>query len=154
VTEEQLQKEVTPVIARVAGHYARTSDERGELLAIGMEAVARKLKENPDKGAGWFITAGKWAIIDEVRDMAKRRIYQAFDNLEIGTDGGIGAVEERINVDLAMEAAGEDMVEIFMGRAAGENFGEIAERIDLPIGTVKTRIHRARKRLYALGFAA
>ena len=96
----------------------------------------------------------KNSFINNYRRMVKRNTFlDATDNtyfLDIPThktenQGELNFI--RKDLEVAIKALPTDLKVTFMLNIEGFKYHEIAEELDLPIGTVKNRIHIARKTL-------
>lgn len=80
-------------------------------------------------------------IVDSSEDLARLNIAQ--DSAEESPEGAYGANE----ITEAINNFSEDFRIPFSMHIAGYKYSEIAEKMQLPLGTVKSRIYVARKRL-------
>lgn len=80
-------------------------------------------------------------IVDSTEDLARLNIAQ--DSAEESPEGAYGANE----ITEAINNFSEDFRIPFSMHIAGYKYSEIAEKMQLPLGTVKSRIYVARKRL-------
>ncbi|HTI23625.1 MAG TPA: RNA polymerase sigma factor [Kutzneria sp.] len=88
----------------------------------------------------------------------ERRRYQATARLaarDVPGDGHDGAVADRVDADARVRAlasalaklAGPDLDVLLLTSWAGLDSNEVAEALDIPVGTVRSRLHRVRKSL-------
>lgn len=80
-------------------------------------------------------------IVDSGEDLARSNIAQ--DSAEESPEGAYGVNE----ITEAINNFSEDFRIPFSMHIAGYKYSEIAEKMQLPLGTVKSRIYVARKRL-------
>lgn len=80
-------------------------------------------------------------IVDSTEDLARLNIAQ--DSAEESPEGAYGVNE----ITEAINSFSEDFRIPFSMHIAGYKYSEIAEKMQLPLGTVKSRIYVARKRL-------
>lgn len=80
-------------------------------------------------------------IVDSTEDLARLNIAQ--NSVEESPEGAYGANE----ITEAINSFSEDFRIPFSMHIAGYKYSEIAEKMQLPLGTVKSRIYVARKRL-------
>lgn len=80
-------------------------------------------------------------IVDSTEDLARLNLAQ--DSAEESPEGAYGVNE----ITEAINNFSEDFRIPFSMHIAGYKYSEIAEKMQLPLGTVKSRIYVARKRL-------
>lgn len=80
-------------------------------------------------------------MVDSTEDLARLNIAQ--DSAEESPEGAYGANE----ITEAINSFSEDFRIPFSMHIAGYKYSEIAEKMQLPLGTVKSRIYVVRKRL-------
>ncbi len=142
---------------RLAGSKAEADDLFQELLikAFGMLDELVKI-EQP---GSWLSRVMYHLFIDEKRRFARRRMHTVEegqlegDGLE-GLPGAGGPVydnqrlEQIQRLDSALaQLSNEHRVVVLLHDSEGYKLSEIQELTDTPIGTVKSRLHRARARL-------
>ena len=101
----------------------------------------------------WAITIARRRAVDRVRreqsqrDRIERSATQRPSEVESPDDTVVASIEsERVNRALA-ELPEEQRIVIQMAFIDGDSHGEIAERLDLPLGTVKGRVRLGLKKL-------
>lgn len=101
----------------------------------------------------WAITMARRRAVDRVRreqsqrDRIERSSTQRQPESEMTDDTVVASIEaERVNRALA-ELPDEQRIVIQMAFLDGDSHGEIAERLDLPLGTVKGRVRLGLKKL-------
>lgn len=115
---------------------------------------------DPDRELGpWLYTIARRAAIDVWRRESRRsadsldaaaEAGQAPDPALVVLPPGLDAAWDAFQVRRAVDALGADERQIIrLQHFEGLTHAEIAERLDLPVGTVKSRSFRAHKRLAA-----
>lgn len=125
-----------------------------------LQDTTLKALDNEDKYAegtnfkGWAFTIMRNIFINNYRrGVRAATIVDTTDNLyhlNLSQDSGIDSPEDSYSVTEITAAINElpdESREPFSMHVAGYKYEEIAEKLDLPIGTVKSRIYYARKRL-------
>jgi RNA polymerase sigma-70 factor (ECF subfamily) len=132
----------------------RNSDDSDDLLQETLlKAFSNRNRFAPETNfKGWLFTIMKNTFINNYRRMVKRNTFlDATDNFyyldssshSTGNDGEnsfLAAEIEKALVQLPFE-----LRESFLMNFRGYKYQEIADFFQIPIGTVKTRIHLARK---------
>lgn len=113
-----------------------------------------KFRENSNF-KGWVFTIMRNLFINNYHRLV--RTYKIFDtNTDLGYTGehrestGMGTPEHEVSlqdINLAIEQLGDDLKVPFSLYTSGYKYREIAETLDIPLGTVKSRIHFARQQL-------
>ena len=141
--------------------YMLTSDR--EDAADLMQDTMLKVLDNADKFTensnfkGWVFTIMRNIFINNYRKAARAAtVVDTTDDLyhlNLSQDSGIatpeGAFGAREITDAINEFADEYRIPFSM-HVAGYKYNEIAEQMNLPLGTVKSRIFYARRRLQAM----
>lgn len=125
-----------------------------------LQDTTLKALDNEDKYAegtnfkGWVFTIMRNIFINNYRrGVRAATIVDTTDNLyhlNLSQDSGIESPEDSYGVSEITEAINELSVEYrepFSMHVAGYKYEEIAEKLALPLGTVKSRIYYARKKL-------
>lgn len=103
---------------------------------------------------GWLFTIMKNIFINKYRRAVKSRIFNDDTNNQFyinsasntaGNDGETALVMKDINK--AIDRLSENLRTPFVMSYTGYKYEEIATRLNIPLGTVKVRIHNARKEL-------
>lgn len=105
---------------------------------------------DPDRSlAPWIYTIARRAAIDAARAERRPTRGDHEPEVDIGTEGEpMERTWERFEIRRAVDTLAPDEREIVrLGYLMGMTHREIAEHLDLPIGTVKSRTHRAHRRL-------
>ena len=105
----------------------------------------------------WLVTIARRAAIDIHRHQGRRRADVALEDVDPAAEGLISlpsSVESVYEVWELRKALGELSLEqqqlIKLAHFEGLSHAEIATRLEVPIGTVKSRMFRARQRLAAM----
>ncbi len=103
---------------------------------------------------GWVFTIMRNIFINNYRRIARTAtIVDTTDNLyhlNLSQDSGLAQPEDSISaseITDAINSFSDEYRKPFSMHVAGYKYAEIAEELGLPIGTVKSRIFAARKRL-------
>jgi len=101
---------------------------------------------------GWVMTIMRNIFINNYRKMISNQTIidktENFYHLNLPQDSGFGTPESSVNVQDITKAINEldkDMKEPFSMLIAGYKYDEIAEKLNLPLGTIKNRIFLSRK---------
>jgi RNA polymerase sigma-70 factor (ECF subfamily) len=142
---------------RLTGHQAEAEDLFQELLIKAFGKLDDLV--NIEEPGSWLARIMYNLFIDERRRYARRRLHtveEGFlpgDGLE-GLAGGEDPVrdnerlEKMQQLDLALaQLSDEHRVIVLLHDTEGYKLEEIHKLINVPIGTVKSRLHRARARL-------
>ena len=142
---------------RLAGSKAEADDLFQELLikAFGMLDDLVKI----DQPGSWLGRVMYNLFIDEKRRFARRRMHTVAEG-EMAGDGLAGLagnddpvyenqrLEKIQRLDKALaQLSDEHRIVVLLHDTEGYKMAEIQELIDVPVGTVKSRLHRARARL-------
>jgi RNA polymerase sigma-70 factor (ECF subfamily) len=141
-----------PVLAlgrRMLGDDAAGEDVAQETFATIWRVAATY---DPERGApsGWIFTIARNAA----RDVARRRRMTILEDAPDTADPGLGPDDqalrsaERFRIHVALASLNPRAREVIeLAYFQGLTQSEIAERIDVPLGTVKTRTRNALARL-------
>lgn len=117
-------------------------------------------KYNPDYSfVGWLWVIARNLLVDHTRrtpkidewqDLAGAAVARVASSAQNPEEQAISA-QNRLNLERALEALDAPYKEVLVLRFWHDlSYEVIAERLVIPLGTVKTRIHRARAALIAL----
>jgi RNA polymerase sigma-70 factor (ECF subfamily) len=125
-----------------------------------MQETSLKVLDNREKFVdnrnfkGWVLTVMRNIFINQYHKIVRTQtvIDQNIDlySLEIVNDSGFGSPDGSLQLQEitdAINGLNQDMKIPFSMYVSGYQYNEIAETLDLPIGTVKSRIFFARKEL-------
>lgn len=101
---------------------------------------------------GWLYTIMKNTFINNYRRNVKRNTFldnsdsgYYLDSVSHSSENGASTKLALEDINAAISALPKDLREAFMMNYTGYKYQEIADHFDIPIGTVKTRIHLARQ---------
>jgi RNA polymerase sigma-70 factor (ECF subfamily) len=143
------QRAAFSVAYSVTGRREDAEDAAQESFVVALE----RLEEcrNPDRFAGWLMTIVRNRSRNLVRRESLRRTEQVPEST---SSGGPGPEREAANRQLAerLEDAIAELPEVqreivLLHDLEGWKHREIAERLELPSGTVRSHLHFARKAL-------
>ena len=156
-TWEEVARSHGRFLYSVAYRLCGNHDDAQDLVQEVLVRVQRGLVTyKPGSLEGWLSRIATNAFLDDVRRRKRRPadVMPEYEMLERAAPASVGADEQ-----LAIDALPEHVQEALRGlppdyRAAvvlsdvvGLSYEEIAESTDVPIGTVRSRIHRGRARL-------
>ena len=97
----------------------------------------------------WIYRIATNAALDEVRRIRRRALPTEDESIiDSASDDGTGAVDVRIDVSAALgELSEEHRVALVLRHVADLEYEEIAIILDVPVGTVRSRLSRAREQL-------
>lgn len=137
-----------------AWHICRNEDDAKDLL---QNAITRALssKNKPDTSEEvkpWMFRIIRNYHIDDVRKSKVRMEYlNSHTRLYDGSNAQPASQLEIVIVRQAFDALPADKRDmIYLVDLAGMKYAEVAEIMDIPVGTVMSRISRARKELLVL----
>lgn len=140
----------------------RVTGNRGEAEDITQEVFTRAWKEAATfdrargSAAAWLITLARNRAIDLVRSRTRRVRHEDEQSSEEPTlvepastpEAAVGDAERAAAVRVALDALRPEQRQVLeLAYFNGLSHSEIAERLQQPLGTVKTRIAQAVKRL-------
>jgi RNA polymerase sigma-70 factor (ECF subfamily) len=146
--------ELLPRLRRFARVIARNVADADDLVQVAVEkALARADQWRPGSRLdSWMFGIMKNAWIDEVR--ARRRRGRVLAPEEAGATVGDASTEARdiaLSVQAAMERLPEEQrIAIALVLVEGLSYKEAAESLDIPIGTLTSRLARGREALQAM----
>jgi len=149
---------VFAVCRRITGNDADAADASQEALISIVRSLAKF--DGRSSFGTWVYRIATNASLDELRRRRRRPSVGATESVGhdlahdiVDPDAGvrIEIVAERMAIDVALAGLAEDFrIPIVLRDLAGLDYGEIAEVVGIPIGTVKSRIARGRANLSQL----
>ncbi|MDE0803525.1 MAG: sigma-70 family RNA polymerase sigma factor [Acidimicrobiales bacterium] len=152
------QDRLWAVCRRLAGNDADAADA----LQEAMVSIVRRLDtfDGRARFTTWAHRVATNACLDELRRRGRRPVLGLPDDDPDRGDAGVTVdrgvavdtgVAERLTIDAALaELPDEFRVPIVLRDLGGHDYADIAEILDIPPGTVRSRIARGRKRLAEL----
>ena len=152
------QDRLWAVCRRLAGNDADAADALQEAMVL----IVRRLDtfDGRSRFTTWAHRVATNACLDELRRRGRRPVLGLPEDDPDRGDAGVIAdrevavdtgVAERLTIDAALaELPDEFRVPIVLRDLGGHDYAEIAEILDIPPGTVRSRIARGRGRLAEL----
>lgn len=145
-------KSAYAVALSVTGRHEDAEDAAQESFLVALQRLDEC--RNPERFAGWLLTI----VRNRSRNLVRRESLRSAEPLPPGASGGMPApdreterVELRERLREALDTLPPVQREIVMLHdLEGWKHREIAERLDLPSGTVRSHLHFARKALRTL----
>jgi RNA polymerase sigma-70 factor (ECF subfamily) len=145
-------------LLRFAYKLTANRDEANDLLQeTSLKALDNEDKYAPDTNfKGWMYTIMRNIFINNYRKMVRDQTFvDTTDNqyhLNLSQDTAFDSTESAYDLKemhRVVNALPKEYKQPFSMHISGFKYREIAEKLDLPIGTVKSRIFFTRKRLQA-----
>lgn len=149
-------EELTSVLRAFAYNLTKNSDDSKDLYQeTAFRAVTNKEKFRPGTNfKAWLLTIMKNIFINNYRKKIKANtIMDSTDNLFYLNSGKsiiFNDAESNVmmeELEFLVESLDESIRDPFVMHYKGFKYQEIADQLDLPLGTVKSRIFFARKEL-------
>lgn len=142
----------------ICGRMLPCREDAEEACQDALVRVARRISrfEGRSRFSTWLYTVASNTARDTYASLKRRSRERPVDDLPTAADPRRTSVIAGSRLDLldALETLGEsqpDLVEPFVLRDVNElDYNEIATVLDVPLGTVKSRIHRARQEMRQL----
>jgi RNA polymerase sigma-70 factor (ECF subfamily) len=143
---------IEPRVKRIVGRMLLHPQDAEEAAQDALFAVSRKIAtfEGRSRFTTWLHAVASNSARSTYRSLKRRVPERPAENLSAAVDPRTTSVIAGSRLDLleALEAlarSNPDLVEPLVLRDLNElDYDEIARVLDLPLGTVKSRIHRAR----------
>jgi RNA polymerase sigma-70 factor (ECF subfamily) len=154
-TWEWIARERGRFLYTVAYRLTGSHDDAQDLVQEVLLRVQRGLATyKPGSLEGWLSRITTNAFLDDVR-RAKRRPVQALPDDPDRVLPGAASADEALaravlpdHLQDALRSLPEDFrVAVVLCDVVGQSYEEIAESLDVPVGTVRSRIHRGRAAL-------
>ncbi|MEZ5145127.1 MAG: sigma-70 family RNA polymerase sigma factor [Acidimicrobiales bacterium] len=154
-TWEEVARDHGRFLYTVAYRLTGNHDEAQDLVQEVLLRVQRGLATyRPGSMEGWLSRITTNAFLDEVRRRKRRPVEALPDDPERVLAGAPGADDALAAADLPghLQAALRDLPEdyraaVVLCDVVGFSYQEIADTLDVPVGTVRSRIHRGRAQL-------
>ena len=146
---------VHAVCRRIAGSSRDADDAAQEAMISIVRGLPRF--DGRSQFSTWVYRIATNAALDELRRRRRRPVLAAVDDEGLQPDVAdpraqrtVEASVDRMTIDAALDALPEDFrVAVVLRDVADLDYGEIAEAVGVPVGTVKSRIARGRSQLAA-----
>jgi RNA polymerase sigma-70 factor (ECF subfamily) len=143
-----------PRLRRFARHLARNPHDADDVVQIAVERALMKLDQwrSDARLDSWMFKIVRNAWIDELRSRGRRdRIFLAAEAGEHVGDATLDRESELMSVQSAMARLPEDQrTAVSLVLVEGLPYKEAAEVLDIPIGTLTSRLARGREALQAM----
>lgn len=157
-TWEEVARRYGGFLYTVAYRLTGNADDAQDLVQEVLLRVRRGLASyRPGTMEGWLSRITTNAFLDEVRRRRRRPVEPLEDRFDDpgdpapGADDVFHATRRGEDVQAAIRALpAEHRAVLVLCDVVGLGYAEIAEALDVPLGTVRSRLHRARARLRAL----
>jgi len=142
-----------PHLRRYARVLARGEQDAEDLVQACLERALRKfhLWQSERKLRSWLFSIMHNIHVDGTRRLACARPPLSFD--DVAEPSQMADQEDRAEVAKVLEAVGrlpDDLRDVLVLVAIRElSYAEAAEALDIPLGTLMSRLNRARERLRA-----
>lgn len=154
--ESVLDSEVMPhlpMLRQVAQRILRCPEQAEDAVQDAI-VVLWKRNERPPELRGWLVKTVIHRSLHRRRTEARRQRWEDAAAVSASVTCPLCDPEEEFAqrellevVEAAVESLGEEHREVISLRSQGLEYDEIAQRLDLPIGTVRSRLNRARRAL-------
>jgi RNA polymerase sigma-70 factor, ECF subfamily len=149
---EQVLAEVQPRVRRICGRMLLFPEDAEEAAQDALLLVATKIGQfnGRSRFTTWLHAVASNSARSTYRTLKRRAVERVTDELPVHADPRTTSVIAGSRLDLleALEVLGADhpeLVEPLVLRDVQElDYNEIARLLDVPLGTVKSRIHSAR----------
>lgn len=100
----------------------------------------------------WVFAIARNTCVDAVRRRQRRRGREQLDDDPVASTGWSGpAADDGLALSMLLEQLDDDRQEAFvLTQVVGASYAEAAELLDVPIGTIRSRVARARQDLVGL----
>jgi len=140
------------VALRLTGNHHDAQDLVQEVLLRVQRGLA---SFRPGSLEAWLGRITTNAFLDDVRRRRRRPVTRLPDVVELAAPGAPRDATEALardtlpdDVTVALQALPEDYrVAVVLCDVVGLRYEEIADELDVPVGTVRSRIHRGRAQL-------
>ncbi len=151
-TWEEVAREEGDFIHTVAYRLTGNRDDAQDLVQEVLVRVRRGLRSyTPGSLRGWLTRITTNAFLDEARRRSRRPAVALPEDpdlvLPAAPDAAEASAAETLPVEVhaALAALPEEFrVPVVLADVVGASYAEIADQLDIPVGTVRSRIHRGR----------
>ena len=146
----QLLQAIRPQVQRRVAKFLPYREDAEEAVQDTLLQVANKVHTFKGTGsfAGWVTIVATNQARQTYRSLKRRAVEQSAEVLPESVDPRTTSVIAGSRLDLleALESSHPQLVQPLVLRDLGAlSYAEIADELDVPLGTVKARIHQARK---------
>ena len=149
----QLLQAIRPQVQRRVAKFLPYREDAEEAVQDTLLQVANKVHTFKGTGsfAGWVTVVATNQARQTYRSLKRRSVEQSAEVLPESVDPRTTSVIAGSRLDLlealeALESSHPQLVQPLVLRDLGAlSYAEIADELDVPLGTVKARIHQARK---------
>ena len=149
----ELLQAIRPQVQRRVAKFLPYREDAEEAVQDTLLQVANKIHTFRGTGsfAGWVTIVATNQARQTYRSLKRRSVEQSAEVLPESVDPRTTSVIAGSRLDLlealeALESSHPQLVQPLVLRDLGAmSYAEIAEELDVPLGTVKARIHQARK---------
>lgn len=152
-TWESVARDHGRFLYAVAFRLTGNDDDARDLVQDSLLRIRRGLETyEPGSLEGWLARIVKNCFLDEVRRKKRRPLAVLPDDLDRVVPGAPAAdeVSENLSPDVQaalLELPDDYRVVVVLSDVAELSYDEIATTLDVPVGTVRSRIHRGRRLL-------
>lgn len=157
MTSSEFNRELSPVRDRLFRYSYKLTQDIENAKDLFQETLFRALKNRKRFKTGtnfiaWMHTIMRNQFINDYRRTKKKRnVINEYPTVAVNTEGetynrGEGAVMMKELISM-IDTLDEGLKTPFLMNYKGYKYQEIADDMKLPIGTIKSRIHFARKEL-------
>jgi RNA polymerase sigma-70 factor (ECF subfamily) len=152
-TWEEVARDHGRFLYNVAYRLAGNDNDAQDLVQESLIRVRRGLERyEPGSLEGWLARIVTNVFLDEVRRRRRRPTDALPDDPDRVLPGAPGADEASQELSVEIQAAlaslpEEFRVPVVLCDVADQSYEQIAAALDVPIGTVRSRIHRGRRML-------
>ncbi|TWD81976.1 RNA polymerase sigma-70 factor (ECF subfamily) [Kribbella amoyensis] len=151
----ELLQAIRPQVQRRVAKFLPYREDAEEAAQDTLLTVATKIQTFKGTGtfAGWLTVVATNQARQTYRSLKRRAVEQSAEVLPEAVDPRTTSVIAGSRLDLlealeALEANHPQLVQPLVLRDLGAmSYAEIADELDVPLGTVKARIHQARKQV-------
>lgn len=149
---EEVARDEGDFIYTVAYRLTGNREDAQDLVQEVLVRVQRGLRTyRPGSLRGWLARITTNAFLDDARRRSRRPVHALPDDPDVvlppGPDAAEAADAERLpdHVQAALaDVPTEFRVPVVLADVVGLSYAEIAEELGVPVGTVRSRIHRGR----------
>ncbi|MGI8615091.1 MAG: RNA polymerase sigma factor [Nocardioidaceae bacterium] len=152
---DQVLVAVQPQVLRICGRMLLCREDAEEACQDALLRVATRIGqfEGRSRFSTWLYAVATNSARQTYRALKRRGMEQPVADLPTAADPRTTSVIAGSRLDLlealeTLDAQSPELAEAVVLRDVGElDYNEIARLLDVPLGTVKSRIHKARQRL-------